>query len=421
MTQRELARESAPIAAEYEYWLRALARLRGALVLAGVGVLVGALSLITRQMGSYSDEMYHVPQIQNFCHADFSLDGSITMLPGFHAVLALAGSALRDCSAPMLRSLNAALLVLVCWMALRILVTLHSRVAIPRALALSFLPLLFPYGFVVYTDVLALFLALWSLWLWLQRQHIAAGVVASVAVLVRQTDIAMPLLFVAMAWLERDRHLPLLAQARALLRTCWSSLLGMAAFAAFVLYNGGVAIGDQARHPLGIQVGNLYFTLFLIPVVAAAPSLFELWRRRRALASLLFAAALVASYLVYRHYFRVEHEYNLQHHFLHNDLLMWVVRHKRTRNLFFIPIALGLAIVWTSAWSRAAFRVWLPLSAAMLVPESLIEPRYALLPIALFMLMRKDSSPYAEVAGAACNAVLSVTLVLMMARAGLQL
>ena len=419
MTPRELAPESASI--PVEVWLRALARVRGALVIGGMAVLIAVLSIASRQMGEYSDEMFHVPQIQRFCHADFSLDDAITMLPGFHAVLALAGGALRDCSAPMLRTLNAALLVLVCWMALLILNTLHSRVAIPRALALSFLPLLFPYGFVVYTDVLGLFLALWALLSWLQRRHLTAGFIASVAVLVRQTNIAMPLLFVAMAWLERDRHLGLFAQVRALARTCWSSVLGLAAFGAFVLYNGGVAIGDQSRHELGIQVGNLYFALFLLPLTAAAPGLYELWRRRGALRSLLFAAALIASYLVYRYYFKVEHEYNHQHHFLHNELLMRVVRHKRTLNLFFLPIALGLAIVWTSAWSRAAFRIWLPLSAAMMVPESLIEPRYALLPIALFMLMRKDSSPFAETLGAALNAAMSVTLVLMMARAGLLL
>lgn len=419
MTPRELAPESASI--PVEVWLRALARVREGLVLGGLAVLIAALSIATRHMGEYSDEMFHVPQIQGFCHADFSLDSAITMLPGFHAVLALAGSALHDCSAPTLRTLNAALLVAVCFVALRILITLHSRVAIPRALALCFLPLLFPYGFVVYTDVLGLLVALWALLLWLQHRHVTAGLVASVAVLVRQTNIAMPLLFVALAWLERDRHLGLIAQARALLRTCWSSALGLAAFGAFVLYNGGIAVGDQSRHALGVQVGNLYFALFLVPLTAAAPGLFELWRRRTALRSWLFAATLVASYLVYRHYFKVEHEYNHQHHFLHNELLMRVARHKRTLNLFFAPIALGLAIMWTSSWSRAAFRVWLLLAAAMMVPESLIEPRYALLPIALFMLMRKDSSPSAERLGAALNAAMSVTLVLMMARADLLL
>jgi alpha-1,2-glucosyltransferase len=419
MRPRELAPESASISVEV--WLRALARVREGLALGGLAVLIAVLSFATRQMGEYSDEMFHVPQIQRFCHADFSLDQKITMLPGFHAVLALAGSALGDCSAPMLRTLNAALLVAVCLLALRILVTLHSRVAIPRALALSFLPLLFPYGFVVYTDVLGLLIALWALALWLQHRHVTAGLVASVAVLVRQTIIAMPLLFIAMAWLERDRHLGLIAQARALCRTCWSSVLGLAAFGAFVLYNGGIAVGDQSQHELGIHAGNLYFALFLLPLTAAAPGLNELWRRRAALRSWLFAALLIASYLAYRYCFKVEHEYNYQHHFLHNELLMRVIRHKRTLNWFFVPMALGLAILWTSSWSRAAFRIWLPLAAAMMLPESLIEPRYALLPIALFMLMRKDSSPLAETLGAALNAAISVTLVLMMARADLLL
>jgi hypothetical protein len=59
--------------------------------------------------------------------------------------------------------------------------------------------------------------------------------------------------------------------------------------------------------------------------------------------------------------------------------------------------------------------VWLPIALVTLLPEGLIEQRYALLPIALFTLLRKDASPLAEGLAVLCNAAISLGLLWIMA------
>jgi ABC-type spermidine/putrescine transport system permease subunit II len=53
-----------------------------------------------------------------------------------------------------------------------------------------------------------------------------------------------------------------------------------------------------------------------------------------------------------------------------------------------------------------------PLSCALLLPQSLIEQRYSLLPIALWSLFRKDTTPGAEALSVVTNAIAAVFLLL---------
>jgi hypothetical protein len=255
-------------------------------------------------------------------------------------------------------------------------------------------------------------MALGALLLMLRGRWLTAGLVASLSVLVRQTNAVVLVFMIAVLWLERSRYGSAYEQVGSFLRQAGSCLLGVCAFVVFVLFNEGVAIGDRGRHAVGLHVGNVYFALFLLAVVALPSGLSAVRANINPLSrSALFPAVLLTSYAIYICAFKVNHYYNTIPAFLHNALLLWVKQSPLTLSLFFVPIAIGIAVVWSTDFVRAAHRVWIPLSAFVLVPESLIEQRYAIIPIVYWMLLRKDSSPRAELLGLIISFCLSMTLV----------
>jgi hypothetical protein len=101
--------------------------------------------------------------------------------------------------------------------------------------------------------------------------------------------------------------------------------------------------------------------------------------------------------------FRLEHQYNTHVLFMRNQVVMWVTANPLTKTLFFVPVAIGFAGIWLTPLSRTAYWAWVPVALSLLVPESLIEQRYSILPISIWMLTRRDGSAPAETLTAIIN------------------
>src|SRR3546814_19695070 len=119
-----------------------------------------------------ADESVHVPQIQGFLQGRFEAHPLLTTIPGYHlAVAALLKVASIESVAAM-RAVGAGIGVacaLVFWLIRRRLGDPHAS---RSAALLFFLPFLFPYYFLVYTDVLSL----------LDRKSVVSGKSVSVRV-----------------------------------------------------------------------------------------------------------------------------------------------------------------------------------------------------------------------------------------------
>lgn len=363
------------------------------------------------ELPRYSDEMFHVPQIRNFCAGRYALDAAITMLPGYHLLSAGFARLLGECSPRVMRGFNVLCGLLVTWAAYQIVRALRSKYPLRRASAFYFLPLFYPYQFVAFTDVSALLFALLAVLSMVKQRWALAGLTASLGVLLRQTNVVLLAFLLLSAALRYERTQPL----SVLLRRTWSSLLGCVGFGVFMLLNEGVAIGDRSSHRAGLHVGNVYLCLFLLAFTALPVGLSTLWHRRTALRSKGFIAMLLTAAVVYANCFEVSHHYNLLLNFLRNVLLHWATLSASHRALFFIPVALGLGIATVTRFAQPAFWVWLPIALITLLPEGLIEQRYALLPIALFTLLRKDGAPLAEALSVLGNAAISGSLLWVMA------
>jgi alpha-1,2-glucosyltransferase len=371
------------------------------------------LSDLTVLLSPYSDESVHMQQIQNYCAGGREQNVRLTMFPGVHALAATVGTAFGDCSWKTVRRFETVMGLAATALALGVLLSLNSQFPIARALQFYYFPIAFPFQFLVFTDVPALACSIAALLSMVRRRWLLASMFATLAIGLRQTNVVVPLFVSVIALLQHDKTGRIVAWVFAYLRKVWLNALALAAFALFVWYNGGVAVGDRGRHAVGFHVGNVYFALALSWFIALPINLENLWKYRAKLASYGFVAALVIAFVVYLVWFKVDHPFNMKTRvpFLRNQVLLWVRASVVHQALFFIPIALGFASVWVTALVSKRYWPLYVVGLITLLPERLIESRYAILPIAFWSLLRRDGSASAERASVLSNAAIGLWLI----------
>ncbi|GHD62602.1 hypothetical protein [Jeongeupia chitinilytica] len=361
------------------------------------------------------DEVVHEAQIRRFLLGDFSIDPRLTTIPGYHLLVAALSWPFGAYSLATVRGISTLFgtaLVLVYALLLR---DRLGAVSPQRLVQFAFFPIFLPYFYLAYTDVLSLLLVLGGLWLALRKQAIPAALVLGLSICVRQQNVI---------WLLA---VPVLAYCRdSGFRWCRDTLkahatgaglyaLALAGFIVFVLWNGGVAVGDRGAHQLsGLFVGNVFFMLllyaiFLLPSVVANLPATLAYARHHGFVPLLLAGLLV----VYLFGFQNSHPYNAiqPEYFLRNGLLTLLSSSLPVKLLFFVPIALA-ALDWLAmAQRRPELYVIGGFSLLALLPSWLIEQRYMMIPFALLLLYRDDDRPGVQALTGALYAIVAVVFV----------
>jgi alpha-1,2-glucosyltransferase len=360
----------------------------------GLGVLYAIAIAISQSGGVQGDETYHYAQIQLFLRGDFRvLSQYLTTIPGYHVVVA-AGLWLTG-----LDSLGAA----------RILTAMFGLVAAagfhalrrrlwPGTEALATaqflaLPILAPLFFLVYTDVLALALLLWALVANNAGRHGWSALALVGVLLVRQNEIVWAGFAVVLAaWpVLRTRGLP---AARELVAHLWPYSLPILAFCAFWIANGTISLSHEQAvlHPLTLRLGNPYFALFLASVLLPLQTIIGL--RDFAAAVRERPSLLALPFFVFALYwwgFHVDNPYNLvaPEVYPRNGLLLHFEHDTVWRALAgFIMILAVCGLAPTRLQPPAA--VWLyPFATLFLASSWLIEQRYALVPLVLWLAYRE--------------------------------
>jgi alpha-1,2-glucosyltransferase len=350
------------------------------------------------------DENTYNDQIQMFLRGDFSLTDGQTQIPGYHAFIALVAKLVGHSSLPWLRGIT------LCLSMLSVVVFFATSVALDfssgklRTLQYLYLPIVFPYFFLLYTDIASLLVVLLMLHAAIRGRPALAGVWGAVSILVRQNNIvwvAFVLLLLLLA--DQERHTTLrgkvsgllrsLATASALrssLRAYWPFLLTFLGFAAFVVVNRGIALKDQRGiHPFpAIFFGNVYFILFLgfflfLPLLVAHARLIV---RRLRTHPVLVALLLSAFYVFFLYTFKNDHPYNQSQAFLRNRILAFSCQDIWHKTTFFIPVALSLLSLSVVRLRDPRYYLLYPFTVLCLLPSWLIEDRYCMIPVVFFLL-----------------------------------
>jgi alpha-1,2-glucosyltransferase len=384
-------------------------------MIVALGVLAGAM-LVSTMGGLVVDERWYGLQAEWFLLGRFETLPGITMFPTYHALLAATLAPLGEFNDHLARMVNLLVGLLLLPLAWSLVRAHWPDAAAGRTAQVFFQPLLFPFFFLVYTEAWSLAALAAMMWGVMRGRYFLAALAGAAGILLRQ-DFAV---WAGLAW-----ALAALAPPQGGGRTGMREILRpypllavLAAFAAFVAWNNGVAVGDRGAHGAAFNITNLYLFLLcgwlvFLPVnVFMLPRIVALGRRPGVV--VLMAAAFVA----YMTTFSNPHPYNQYdlRFFLRNEVLHWLATEKWVRALAFIPM---WWMALTFAATRLAERRMLVIhlfAAVAVILHPLVEQRYYLPAMLLFQLWREPMPETWERATLAFGIVVSLAALLGIAR-----
>lgn len=363
---------------------------------------MGWLTALALALGGplHGDEWAHWIQIRLFLDGDFTVQRQyLTNIPGYHALqwalLAPAGAQHFN-AARLVNALFALGMAAAFWWLRR---GVHPQDAARRTLLLACLPILFPFQFLVYTDVLALALLLASLGAAVRGRAWPSAVLLLASMTVRQSHVLWGGLAALLClWPHGQARRWRALAARAVPFACV-----LLAFLAYWRWNGTISFStlqaERAHPDFAFEAGNVYFALALFAVllpghVANGLARFAA-RVRAAPAWLLWPAALVLGYALW---FEVDHPYNSwrQDWQWRNYVLHEIQAGAAWQVAFGALAVLGGCAVAATRFAAARQAWLLPLSLVFLAAAWMIETRYAIVPIALWLAFALPASDRTE-------------------------
>jgi hypothetical protein len=335
------------------------------------------------------DEGQHLAVIAAFCRGDWSMPADLPMLPAYHVLASVPGRIFGP-SLFVLRATSVA--VSIASIALFYAAMRHRNAAHlgPRVLHFAWNPLLFPFAAMAYTEAMSMVFLAAAVYTHVRRWFAASALVMLGACLVRQSNVVWVVFMMLWAYTElRSSSLRLVAAK------LWAhaTVLGLAAV--FFVVNGGFTLGSTHQNRAGFNAGQFYvFGLFVLGMWT------PIWALRlrgdlRALGrwfvghpgaglGVLIAVTAFVALGVMR--FHNPHPWNVDIIFLRNWplRLMGESMLARIAGVFALVAAAGLVVSFTRAQPdrRVLALVWL-CSIVFLIPHSLVEPRYYIVPTVL--------------------------------------
>jgi alpha-1,2-glucosyltransferase len=365
-------------------------------VAASIGLMLTALP------GSpMVDEHFHHGQILDIVDGDFERVPELTTPLGYHRSVAALARLTNAESVTALRALSALLglsCVFLVWLYLR---GQAAPLPLLRSLQVLFCPLLWPFYFLLYTDMSSLGLVLIAVNLFSAGLLWQTALVGLLMLAWRQNNIVWSALFWIAHFQSRWPTGEPLARWRQFFRRSALLATPMLAFVGFVWLNEGIALGDHAMHQIGraLHLSQIWFCLLvfwivLLPLHLACLGEIVAWLRARwwRLGLMLALPALVMVS------FEVTHPYNLAlpNFHLRNGLLHWLVQDWRALLIGAAAMAWSVLTLIVTPLKQPLGRWLYPVAALALLPVELIEQRYYIVPIVLFLLLRQPGNPRLE-------------------------
>lgn len=365
-------------------------------VLAACAITVMAL-LLLRQAGAplLYDEVFHYGRIEKIIQGTVTVRDFGVMFPGYHLVVAALLKLTGLGSTAAARVISLLLSLTSCVAAYGIARTIDRHTALLRTLQFALFPILLPFFPLLYTDPLSLAFLLFALLAAMRSRPFLLAIFFLLAVFVRQNNVLWAPLLFALLLPEAPAWSVVLRRPKAVLRIAWPLLPPVIVFLLFVAWTGRASLNPDLAlaHPFpAFSSGNIFFTLFLftllfLPLVAA---------RARATVRLLRRPStwllLIALFTVFSIFFAVDHPANSEVGRLRDTILLAADAGGLPGFLFWLAGAIAVLTMMATPLARRSFLWIYPLSLLYLGGSWLIDPRYAIVPLVLFLLLRKPNS-----------------------------
>lgn len=387
---------------------------RAMLFLIFLGAILGYI--IISQRGLYVDEFDHYLQIMIFFEGQIGVYPSLPFYPVYHSFLFFFGWIFGNDSVSFFRLINLLLGASATLVSYLIVSHFNRDQAVNKTARFFYIPIIFPYFFLIYTDIFSLLLVLLSFLLVLKKQYAMAQVFAVISVFARQNNVVWLGFIVLWITLEERNNIKILGLK--FFRLIAPTLIGLLAILYAFFLQDFLVIKAKNIHPIGFFTGNIFLFIFLAFILFLPLHL----RNRKEVAKELDKAstwAIIAFvFVVYLITFNVEHKFNTISYFFRNQALMLITSSLALKILFFIPLAYTIISLKTTKMVSNTAYILYPFILLFLLPMQHIEFRYSIIPISLLFLLLDDEQ-YGEGINLAFYSILSVLVLFLISQGAL--
>jgi len=269
-----------------------------------------------------------------------------------------------------------------------------GRHSLQRTWQLVFTPLVLLFGLLVYTDIFSLMLVMGA-YLYLRRGEYwpSAGLMLF-AMLVRQNNAVFALYFVLEAYIRYNGSAYQYAKKMAPYALIFV-LMGI------VVATYGLVPGDASHHPLSLHADNIWFFIFTLTIIYMPTIMMglselakETTKNHKWPTTILSTAIIFA--ITYTT-FKPTHEYNFTHKTIWFNMLIQSAHNNWwVQAAFAGVVTLGVLALLTIRFTNTKDFLSIPFVLIFLSLSWLIEPRYYVIPLALYNLYRHPMDDWAE-------------------------
>src|SRR3989338_700703 len=348
----------------------------------------------------YDDEPGSYDQIKIYLNRRWEISEGFSKFPGFPFAIANLSLLINKTDISNLRAINFLFALASIVIFYLINLELDAENGVIKTVMFAFLPVLFPYQFLLYTENISNFTLLLAFYLTVRKKFFASGIFSIISVSVRQINIIWLVFIFFYIYLNNTKQYLNIGNFISHCRKNWLFLLTCFLFLIFGLVNKGFAVGNlSGAHPsFTIYPGNVYWLLFLFFVLFLPQNIYNissfflfLKKNKKLLYPILFF--IIVSALTFNN----SHPWNQYPEHLRNRILILFNSYYLNKLIFFIIISYSLLSLSQIKLINKVLYLIYPFSFLSLAPMWLIESRYSIIPLFLFILFKKKTNTVLEI------------------------
>lgn len=360
-----------------------------------ISILFSAFS-IRRQNTFIQDEYFHYDQIRRFIHGDKLFNEALMTYPGYHYILASIARVVRveDVTSMYVIALITNILVIPLFFVTA--KTVDKNTSHTKTLLFTFLPILFPFFPMIYTDVLSLFFILLSYVFAIKRKPVLSGIAAGMSVFIRQNNIIWLVFINTILYVRNNGWTIDRKKIVNHIKGSSTFLLGLI-FLLFIIYSGhGLVVSSYAKSYVHLSfslVNNVYFFLCLfvflfIPVIVAQLSEIVSLVKRKPWVLIILLIFFPLFFLSFVN----DHPFNQAPWFLHNLVMVSFTQSPGMKIFFYLIISISVLTLATIKFREKYEYLIYPFGVIYLLPYWLIDVRYSFIPFMFLILFNKKKN-----------------------------
>lgn len=351
------------------------------------GILLILIFLLNHKKEINGDEIFHYSQIKNFLNGNIALEPYLTVLPGFHFLLAIPAKISGLNSLAALRFYNFLLGLISILLFHKISSHIDHNASGIKTGIFIFLPILFPYRYLLYTENLSILMILLAYWFHLKQHSALSGISAFIALFIRQSNVIWLLYLLSHSIIRDKKKINIFT-----FKKYFFHLAGLMFFAIFLIANKGITLGiTKTDHQFTFALGNIFLFLFLYFIFFFPFILAQIKLIFRLIINLKVLSGIAVFVTVNILTFKIIHPWNMSPDYLRNLLLINLEQNLLFKLMFFAAVSISIVSLFLIKMHNKSNFLFFPIAVVSLSSHALIEPRYTILPFTILLLSWKSN------------------------------